>query len=347
MKELSLQYIQKQTSSVFIGKNLSIFEGKKHAVAIYDSRLSQDKLSPILKEVSHSIPLMPSEAIKERSFKAKIEDELLEKNFGAKTLFIAIGGGSLLDLVGFVAATYFRGCPLWLVPTSLLSMCDSAIGGKNGVNASGTKNAIGTIYQPEKVFIDIDFIKSLPKSEMQNGLMEMIKHALLGQFPLDIESILAKDEKALLSTIEQNVAYKIALVENSRDNPKRRDLLNFGHTVGHALELLSHFSLSHGKAIAFGLLCECHLGNPAPSQIDKVESLINRVGMPLELPRIYSFDEWMRAMQRDRKTRDDKPRFVLFDRDGKPIEKEGEVCHEVDHDKLKEVLLELNKRYVS
>ena len=171
----------------------------------------------------------------------------------------------MLDLVGFVAATFQRGLPYYAVPTTLLAMVDASIGGKNGVNVLDVKNLIGTIYHPEKIFIDVSFLETLPYFEMQNGVVEMIKHALLDGhesvaiLEKDLERLLKKEKEVLIRAISKNVQFKKEVVEASAKTPRKRDLLNFGHTIGHALEALEGFTISHGQAVAMGILAECRL----------------------------------------------------------------------------------------
>jgi len=305
-------------------------------LVVIDEKVPQELLTPFL---SQNCLFMPGgEASKSRKMKETLEDELLRRGLGKDVLLIGIGGGALLDLVGFVAATYMRGVDLWIVPTTLLAMIDSGIGGKNGINFAGAKNVLGTVYQPERIMIETKFLEHLPLFELQNGSIEMIKHAFLVGEKLDSTSILQRDPKTLMASIAHNIEIKIRIVEESCRRPPIRELLNFGHTIGHALEAMEGFSISHGMAVAMGMLAESRLGALPQGKIDELESSIRQTGLPLKISRRYSRAEWRQAFSHDKKSRGGRPRFVLFDSLACPIERNGEFCHEVEDDKLGAVI---------
>ena len=202
---------------------------------------------------------------KSRATKEKLEDQLFEKELGRDICVIALGGGVTTDLGGYLAATYCRGVPLVMMPTSLLGMVDASIGGKTGVNTPYGKNLVGSIYQPKKVLIDPATLQSLPLKELRNGIVEMIKHGLI----LDrdyftylnehADQLLELDLSILEKAIFESCRIKREIVEQDDRESGKRNLLNFGHTVGHALENLTHYSLAHGEAVAIGILVESHL----------------------------------------------------------------------------------------
>jgi len=232
----------------------------------------------------------------------KIMEKLAESDANK---IIAFGGGVIGDLAGFVASTYKRGIPLIQVPTSLLAMIDASIGGKNGVNLSEKKNYAGTIYQPEKVLIDTLFLKSLPKKEFRNGLAEMIKYAVvfnkpeLNRFEFKVNS---KDEDFEKLIIE-SCGLKVGVVEKDVDDKDYRHVLNFGHTVGHAIELLA--GLSHGEAISIGMIKELELGIQegliAKEKLEKVRKCLEKNNLPVEFPTNIDKEKVIGLMKKDKK----------------------------------------------
>ncbi|MDA9271809.1 3-dehydroquinate synthase, partial [bacterium] len=195
---------------------------------------------------------------KTRETKQQLEDELLARQYGRDTCLIALGGGVVTDLVGFLAATYCRGLPVIYVPTTLLAMVDASIGGKTGVNTPHGKNLIGTFTQPQAVFMDINTLNTLPENEWHNGMAEMIKHSLIADATIfkllqqNVEKIIQRDAIFLIDMIHASCLIKKNIVEQDEQEQGLRQLLNFGHTIGHAIETIEHYRLSHGEAVAIG-----------------------------------------------------------------------------------------------
>ncbi|MGC8607167.1 MAG: 3-dehydroquinate synthase [Vulcanisaeta sp.] len=182
-------------------------------------------------------------------------------------LFIGVGGGSVLDVVGFSASIYLRGVDYVNVPTTMLSMVDASLGGKTGVNALGLKNVIGVIRQPRYVIIDLTFLESLPMPNYIDGFAEVIKYGitmdreLLGQVMSSTDKLLGRDYGVLEEVIYRSLRDKASIVEvDELDRGNARAVLNYGHTVGHAIESVSNFSISHGRAVALGMICEARIG---------------------------------------------------------------------------------------
>lgn len=232
----------------------------------------------------------------------KIMEKLSETD---TSKIIAFGGGVVGDLAGFVASTYKRGINFIQVPTSLLAMIDASIGGKNGVNLGEKKNYIGTIYQPEKVLIDSLFLKSLSKKEFRNGIAEMIKYAVvfnkpeLNRFEFKVNS---KDED-FGKLIEESCEVKVGVVEKDVDDKGLRHVLNFGHTIGHAIELLS--GLSHGEAISIGMIKELELGVQEglieKEKLEKVRKCLEKNNLPVEFPVNIDKEKVLELMKKDKK----------------------------------------------
>ena len=241
---------------------------------------------------------------KNKSIKSYLK--IMEKLAEADTdKIIAFGGGVVGDLAGFAASTYKRGIPLIQVPTSLLAMIDASIGGKNGVNLGGKKNYAGTIYQPEKVLIDTLFLNSLSKKEFRNGLAEMIKYAIvfnkpeLNRFEFKVNS---KDED-FGKLIEESCQVKVGIIEKDVDDKGLRHVLNFGHTIGHAIELLA--SLSHGEAISIGMVKELELGVEEnlidKEKLEKVKRCLEKNKLPVEFPANIDKEKVLELMKKDKK----------------------------------------------
>ena len=250
---------------------------------------------------------------------------LYEKLTGAyverTTPVIALGGGVVGDLAGFVAATYMRGVPLVQVPTTLLAQVDSSIGGKTAVDHGRLKNMIGAFYQPRMVIADVDTLKTLPEVEFANGMAEVIKHtAILSKDLFDyieknIEKARALDTAVLEEIISRNAQLKAKVVAKDERESDLRAILNFGHTVGHAVEAVSAFGLKHGQAVAIGMMAEARISNRVGKLIEddifRLKEVINKAGLPVDVPAL-DISEVMTAMRHDKKVIGNKVRFVLL-----------------------------------
>lgn len=286
---------------------------------------------------------------KSRAVKEQIENQLFEKGLGRDTCLIALGGGVTTDLAGYVAATYARGIPLVMIPTTLLGMIDASIGGKTGVNVPYGKNLIGAIYQPRKILIDPSLLSTLPLKELKNGVVEMIKHGLIADKKLfdelerDFREILTLkiDMKEIIIT---NCRIKTAIVEQDEREGGKRNLLNLGHTLGHAIERLTDYTIPHGEAVAMGILAEAHiaveLGIFSQASWERIKSVFVLYELPLKLKQSFSFDEWMEAMKLDKKSLEGDPRFVILKEIGIPESFEGKYCSSVNKNLIKNALQE-------
>lgn len=280
--------------------------------------------------------------------KEKLENALFEQGFGRDSCIIGFGGGVTTDLAGFIAATFCRGIPLTLIPTSLMGMVDAAIGGKVGVNTPYGKNLIGAIHQPEKILIYTDYLKTLPFSELKNGFAETIKHALIQDAAyftfLEEKAALLFDKhpESIETLILRSCEIKAAFIEaDERENNQRR-LLNFGHTLGHALEKMSDYSISHGEAVAIGILGESYLskesGLLSEEDFERIWNLLKTYQFSLKLPAAYSFQEWQKALSTDKKSESGKCRFVLLDKVGRAATFEKSYCKAVEPVLLKHLI---------
>lgn len=288
----------------------------------------------------------PGETSKSRRTKEQLEDSLLENGFGRDACILALGGGVVTDLAGYVAATYCRGIPLVMIPTTLLAMVDASIGGKTSVNTPQGKNLVGCIYQPKKVIIDTAVLSSLPLPEVKNGVVEIIKHAMLadsGLFHLleeHADLVLSSDPVILQKVIVESCRIKNDIVkQDEKENGKRR-LLNLGHTVGHALETVTHYVIAHGEAVAIGLVVECRLawqlGHLSLESFQRIHAILKKYALALKLPENLSIPSLLNAMKLDKKARNGKPRFVILADIGSPLPCGGDYCTSVDEQLLRE-----------
>lgn len=305
---------------------------------LYGEPLYQSLSSSGLEVYLFSIP--SGEQHKTRQTKDLLENRLFEKRLGRDTCVLALGGGVVTDIAGFLAATYCRGLPFVMMPTSLLGMVDASIGGKTGINVPYGKNLLGCIYQPKKVVIDPSTLKSLPRKEISNGMVEMIKHGLIADRELfeylekHSSKLLNLNSKRIEESIYKSCRIKKGIVEeDEKENGKRR-LLNFGHTIGHALEALSNYSLSHGEAVAIGILVESYLsmelGYLNQNSFERIKQIFIQYGLPLELPSRYSVENILNTLSLDKKSLKGKPRFVIINEIGSPLAFESNYCTSIN-----------------
>ncbi|PYT92748.1 MAG: 3-dehydroquinate synthase [Acidobacteria bacterium] len=243
-----------------------------------------------------------------------------------KSLIIAVGGGVVGDVAGFVAASYLRGVALVHMPTTLVAQVDSSIGGKTGVNLPEGKNLVGAFYPPRLVIADPELLRTLPDREFRGGLAEVIKHAVIAdasKFALlekDMDKILLRDRDALRSLIPRNIQIKARVVSRDERESGLREILNFGHTFAHALESVTHYRrYQHGEAVAWGMMAAAFLGHelrltPA-DDVSRIISLVHRLGPLPPWPNI-SNSALLNAMRSDKKSRSGILRFVLSPRIG-------------------------------
>jgi 3-dehydroquinate synthase len=267
---------------------------------------------------------------KNRKTKEYLEDQMLKNNFGKDTLIIALGGGIVSDISGFIASTYMRGISYVIIPTTLLAMVDAAIGGKTAVNISLGKNLIGTIYHPKAVFIDFDVLKTLDKKEIKNGLVEMLKHALIMSKKVFYD--LLESREITENQIMKSIKIKRKVIQKDETDSSFRRILNFGHTIAHAIEASLNFQISHGQALAFGILIESHLSyvmNFLPkSQFEKILYFLKKKNLLYSLPEI-SQERFFAFLKRDKKNIFCETRFVLLKYIGKSINNVGIIKNHI------------------
>jgi 3-dehydroquinate synthase len=267
-----------------------------------------------------------AEAAKSLTTVEAITRKLVRAGADRESLLIAVGGGVVGDVVGFVAASYLRGVALVQVPTTVVAQVDSAVGGKTGVNLPEGKNLVGAFYPPRLVLVDPEVLASLPAREFRGGLAEVIKYGVIADAKLfrfledNLETILRRDHRALEHILRRSIEIKANVVSRDERESGLREILNFGHTFAHALESVTHYrKYQHGEAVAWGMMCAALLGHelvktPA-DDVARIIALVRRIG-PLpgwpEVPPARLFA----AMRADKKAKFGKVRFVLSPRLG-------------------------------
>jgi 3-dehydroquinate synthase len=292
---------------------------KKNAVIVTDENIFSKHRSKFKKW--NVITLKPGEQYKIQLTADAIIEQLIEFQADRSTTLIGVGGGVITDLTGYVASIFMRGIRFGFVPTTLLAMVDASIGGKNGVDVGAYKNLVGSIRQPSFLLYDYSFLKTLP--EMSNGFAEIIKHAcifdnrlfdLLKNYSLDK---IKKDKKLLASIVAKNVSLKLAVVKKDEFEKGDRKLLNFGHTLGHALE--TQYDLTHGQAVALGMVFAAWLSEKIIG-LKKSPEIIQVLGQ-YKLPTFASFDpeRVFNILVMDKKRVSNTMHFILLDKIGRGV----------------------------
>ena len=291
------------------------------------ARLYRDSVAHSLKSAGFDATVLEvpdGEEHKNLAWLTFLYDRLVDARLDRESAIVALGGGVIGDLTGFTAATYQRGVPFVQIPTTLLAQVDSSVGGKTAVNHPGGKNLIGAFHQPRLVWIDVATLKTLPRRQVQSGLAEVIKHAaILGPALFElleekIEAILALDEALLIDVVRQNCAIKAAVVAEDERESGYRSILNFGHTIAHAIEMLTEYrGHLHGEAVAIGMAFAARLSSArglcAPAVANRIIALLQRAGLPTEIPKELIGRHLALAITADKKVSGDKVKFVCIE----------------------------------
>ncbi|BFH72671.1 3-dehydroquinate synthase [Sulfurisphaera javensis] len=305
--------------SVIIGKDAlaELEELKDKKVALfYSQKIDPSKVKSHLKNFIE-VPIIDGEEAKDIHYALKLAKILFENGFDRGDYVIALGGGTVTDVVGFVASIYMRGINLINIPTTLLGMVDASIGGKTGVNFENVKNVLGTFYQPSMIISDLLFLDTLPFEEIKKGLAEVIKYGLVLDkelydfLAMNKEKIFSKDEEALEEIIYKSTLDKLSVVKaDERETKGIRIVLNFGHTIGHAIEAGSNFSVPHGYAISVGMVCEAKMaeevGYAEEGVVEDVTWILSQYELPLTVDALNAkidLEKAMSAITKDKKVR--------------------------------------------
>ncbi|MCM1284010.1 MAG: 3-dehydroquinate synthase [Roseburia sp.] len=292
------------------------------------------------------------EKSKTRQTKARIEDAMLEKGYRRDCAVVAVGGGVVTDLAGFLAGTFGRGVPFVNYATTLLAAADASVGGKTAVDTPLATNLIGIFNQPKKVYIDIDTWKTLPQREIVSGMGETIKHACLASYDMfafieeNLEDILNFQRFACEYIAENNCKIKYSVVTKDERESGLREILNLGHTVGRAIETVSDYRLLHGEAVSIGMaaqvLLSARLGYMSEEEAARVTALYKRTGLPTEIPGYIDREVLVKKLYTDKKVRDGRLRFVLQKGIGDVMEfAPGVYAKPIEEELAREIIMEL------
>ena len=296
------------------------------AVVITDSNV--ERLYGPAIAAGEKIVLDPGEGTKSLATVERIYGRLLDMGADRSTFVVAVGGGVVCDVAGFAASTYLRGLAFGFAATTLLAQVDAGIGGKNGVDFCGYKNLVGVFQQPRFVLCDPDVLRTLPPREVSNGLAEMVKTAAVGSAGLfkalerEPDRAIALERDFTLRAVRASIRVKACLVEADEKEAGERRRLNFGHTLGHALESVA--GLSHGEAVGAGMVFAARLsvgkGFLAGRELDRLIALLQKLGLPVAVP--ASVEAVLDAVRRDKKRQGDSVRFVFLEAIGRPLVRE-------------------------
>jgi 3-dehydroquinate synthase len=296
----------------------AIVVADQHTQALVPVWLAQASLPNVH---THVIPA--GEGSKSLALAETLYRVLAQRAADRQTLLVALGGGVVGDLAGFVAATYNRGLPLLMVPTSLLAMVDSSVGGKVGINLPEGKNLVGAFHQPRLVWIDVRHLHSLPEREFRSGLAEVVKYGMIldadffGWLETHQAAILAREPDVLLSLVRRCCELKAQVVEQDEfERTGIRAALNYGHTFAHAFESVAGYGTwTHGEAVAVGMDCAARLaarrGRISNEVVIRQAALLDALGLPRQVDRTWSVDALLQAMRTDKKALAGRLRFVL------------------------------------
>lgn len=272
-----------------------------------------------------SIVIPHGERSKNMRTVARALTALHQGGVGRDGVLIALGGGVVGDITGFVASIYKRGIDYVQIPTSLIALTDSAVGGKTGIDFAGSKNSVGTFYQSRAVACDPRFLDTLPRRELMNGMAEVIKYGLIGNtIFVDMIASHSLDDMPWERVIDHCVTYKAALIaRDERDTRGQRALLNFGHTIGHAIEALSHYRIPHGHGVAIGMTAAAristHMLGLRMQECKKIDDILRQFGLPTRLPLRMNVPALMEQLKTDKKTKKGMVQWVLLEKIGQAV----------------------------
>ena len=345
MRSIKVNLDKKSLSSyeICIGKDIidrvALIIAKNHKAGHYAvitdncvGSLYGQKFLSSLKDVGlnvHLIEFPAGEASKNINTVLDIAGKLLKLGADRETCLIALGGGVVGDITGFIASIFMRSVLYIQIPTTLIAQVDSSIGGKTAVDLPHGKNLLGTFYQPCAVFVDLSFLETLPEKEFNNGLAEIIKYSIIDDEKMfhtlesHMEAVKLKDSKLLLNLVETCCRIKKSIVEIDEREQGLRRILNFGHTLGHALETISQYTITHGEGVALGMIAAARLsekmGYLEGNETKRIEALIRSAGLLGKIPEYFVGDSIIPLLQMDKKKKGDIIHFVLLKKIGMPF----------------------------
>lgn len=317
--------------------------------------LYAEKIAALLNDKGFSAQIFvfdAGEKSKTRQTKEMIEDAMLAGGYRRDCFVVAVGGGVVTDLAGFIAGTFGRGVPFINYATTLLAAADASVGGKTAVDTPLATNLIGIFHQPKKVYLDIATWKTLPERELASGMAETIKHACMADRDFfsflkeNIEKVMQIDREICEHVAETNCKIKYHVVEQDEKESGLREILNLGHTVGRAVETVSGYRLLHGEALAIGMAAQVRLSNKlgymTQKEAEEVIELYRKAGLPVEIPSYINREELVKKLYTDKKVRNGKLRFVLQKGIGDIVEfEDGVFAAPIEESTAREIIMAL------
>jgi len=325
-----------------VARKTCVIISDSNVAAVLGQRIKKSLLAAAVQPTLITIPA--GEKSKTLTQAGGICDRMTAASLDRQSFVIGLGGGVIGDISGFVAAVYHRGIPHVLIPTTLLAMVDSSIGGKTGVNTVAGKNLIGAIHHPLLVIDDVDVLRTLPRREFNQGFAEIIKHAVIADAKMfrTLQLWKANEALALQKLIKRNIAIKSKIVaRDERDRIGERAILNFGHTVGHAIERAGEYrKFLHGEALSLGIVAACAIStNKAGLSADQRDAIVDLLGkfkLPINLPKNFPRQKIVEAIKFDKKFEGGKVRFIVTPRIGA-----AHVTADITFDDIREVIAQL------
>ena len=315
-------------------KSFTDITEKKEVLLVYDSNISTSTITNIESLLGFKTNAFASAGIvaseDNKSYKSIdiIHNLLMENAFSRECMLVGLGGGIICDLTGFAAATYQRGVNFVLIPTTLLAQVDASVGGKTAINHPKGKNMIGSFHQPKKVLIDTTYLSTLPEREIKSGMVEMIKHGIIYDesyfkwLEENLDSVTNLREPQISEAIRRSVEIKSSIVSEDEKETGIRALLNFGHTFGHAIELIGDYKeYNHGEAVALGIISALKLSqmteNLSAKEVEKIHSLFLKAGISTKTNKKINPEDLYSAMQSDKKKQGKTLNFIVLEGIGK------------------------------
>jgi 3-dehydroquinate synthase len=319
-------------------------------------KLYGKQLTNLLKKHGKNVLLLsfvPGEKSKTITTKCRLESAMLRKHYNRDTVILALGGGVVGDIAGFIAATYMRGIPFIQIPTTLLAMVDSSVGGKTGIDTPQGKNLIGVFWQPHAVVTDLHCLTTLPPKHLINGLLEAIKIFLTcdaKSFHYTVKNnhkILSRDKNILAAIIQRAIKLKAHIVEQDEKENNLRMILNFGHTIGHALEHISNYKILHGHAVGYGILVESKiaelLGHLSPNNFNAIADGLSQLDIHATHLKKYDINRLIQATKIDKKSIATAAQITLLTDIGQIYHNNKRVAHPISANIIKQAFLALTE----
>lgn len=334
MKEITVKsnirpykvYLDNDLNKLYLALSENKIKNTDKFIIITDSKvysIYKKNIRFFMKKFNYDIFVM-GEGEKNKSYETinRIYNFLIENNCDRNTVLFALGGGIVGDITGYVAATYMRGIKYVSIPTTLLSQVDSSVGGKVAYNLNNVKNVIGTFYDPVFVFVSVNFLKTLEKKEFVNGLCEVIKYGVIKKQEIlkyitdNLKGILELENDKLLHIVKECIKIKSEVVESDYNDLGYRNILNFGHTVGHGIEIDSKHRISHGIAVALGMLVAMKISEDKLNLSEKFYEELEVLYKKIDIPTTYKVDNrkgFLYSINHDKKMENNKIKFTLLE----------------------------------